>query len=116
MPDAPTLADFIETAGLFRALAHPLRLAVACGLARRPATQAEVVAVLGRPQSTIAQHLAKLRSAGVVSGRREGAQVVFQVTDPAAVAVIEAVCRQRHNKVLQEITWDELGALDWNSI
>ena len=116
MPDTPTLTDFKETGKLFRALAHPLRLAITCGLARSPATQGEIVAVLGRPQSTIAQHLAKLRSAGVVSGRREGAQVVFRVTDPAAGAVIEAVCRQRHSSTLREITWEELGALDWNSI
>jgi DNA-binding transcriptional ArsR family regulator len=114
--EAPTLTDFKETARLFRALAHPLRLAITCGLARSPVTQGEIVAVLGRPQSTVAQHLAKLRTAWVVAGSREGAQVVFHVTDPAAGAVIEAVCRQRHNNALKEITWQKLGELDWNSI
>jgi DNA-binding transcriptional ArsR family regulator len=116
VPEAPTLTDFKETARLFRALSHPLRLAITCGLVRSPVTQGEIVAVLGRPQSTVAQHLAKLRTAGVVSGRREGAQVVFHVSDPAAGAVIEAVCRQRHNDALREITWQKLGELDWNSI
>ncbi len=116
MSAIPTLKDFKESAQLFRALSHPLRLAITCGLSRKPTTQSEIVAVLGRPQSTIAQHLAKLRRAGVISGKRDGAQVIFNVADPAVNAVIEAICRHRHNTLSAAISWEQLGALDWNSI
>ena len=116
MSDTPSLKDFIETARLFRALSHPLRLAITCGLSLKPAPQGEIVAVMGRPQSTVAQHLAKLRRTGVITGKRVGAQVTFNLVDPAVNAVIEAICRHRHNALSKQITWEQLGDLDWNSI
>jgi ArsR family transcriptional regulator len=43
---------------------------------------------LGAPQSTISQHLQKLRMAGIIRGTRNGLEVNYQVCDQRVVKLI----------------------------
>ena len=79
-------------ADLLKALGHPLRLRIVCGLLQRPLTQTEIACCLGLPQSSVAQHLAVLRRAGLVDGRRSANQVILGIADPRAEAVLRALC------------------------
>jgi len=43
------------------------------------------------PQSTISQHLAKLRSSGIIAGERNGLEIVYRVVNPKAKAIVNAI-------------------------
>ena len=57
---------------LFKAFADPTRLRILGLLWGREVCVCDLMAVLGAPQSKISQHLAFLRSAGLVVFRQEG--------------------------------------------
>jgi ArsR family transcriptional regulator len=43
------------------------------------------------PQSTISQHLAKLKSAGIVEGKRNGLEVNYFVINDDAVKIVKCL-------------------------
>lgn len=84
---------FDEAAKLFKALAHPLRLKLVCGLIRQPSTQTVIAKILDMPQSSLAQHIAVLRREGIVEGKRDrGAEVILEVVDPRIPKIFREVC------------------------
>ena len=84
---------FEEASVLFKALSHPLRLKLICGLIKEPKTQTAISKTFGIPQSSLAQHILVLRRAGIVKGRREkGAEVILEVIDPRIPRIFKEVC------------------------
>jgi DNA-binding transcriptional ArsR family regulator len=84
---------FEESAALFKALAHPIRLKLVCGLCHEAGTQSQISRSLDIPQSTLAQHLAVLRREGIVEGhRKSGAEVLLSVTDERVLKIFRQVC------------------------
>ena len=76
MPDIPRLkAEF------FRALSHPLRIRLLEVLAEGSRSVSALVAELGVEQPLVSQQLSVLRGAGFVTGRREGASVIYELAD-----------------------------------
>ena len=68
-------------AAVFKALAHPTRLAIVEILASEgPRCVCELVCRFGCDQSTISKHLAVLRSVGIVSCTKEGLNVTYQLS------------------------------------
>ena len=43
------------------------------------------------PQSTISQHLAKLKAAGIIKGIRNGLEIEYQVVDEDAIGIIKTL-------------------------
>lgn len=81
-PDAAQLAAAAET---LKVLAHPVRLCIVAGLYRRGGCiVGEMQDCLGLSQAAVSQHLAKLRTAGVVRATREGNQVRYELASPLA--------------------------------
>lgn len=79
---------------LFAALADPTRLRLLNLLAGREVCVCYFVAILGQSQPKISRHLAYLRSAGIVSARREGKWMHYRIRwpqDHGAVYVLRAV-------------------------
>jgi ArsR family transcriptional regulator, arsenate/arsenite/antimonite-responsive transcriptional repressor / arsenate reductase (thioredoxin) len=76
MGEAPV---FLTLAG------HPVRWGLLTALARSDRRVDELTALVGEPQSLVSYHLARLRSAGLVSTRRSAAdgRVVFYAVDLA---------------------------------
>ncbi len=94
LPDA---ADLNRAAAVFRALAHPHRILLACCLANgRTATQSELLDQLGWPQSTMARHLGALRERGLVRGTRHGNQVLLALEGTVTPQLLAAVCAWVH--------------------
>jgi len=100
---------FLDAAEWLKALSHPLRLEILCGLRSEPSTQTYIANLLGIPQSTVAQHLKVLRSKGLVASRRKGVEVVFYVADERASKVIDVLCRKRAGS---EYTWREIAQVE----
>lgn len=92
MPDiAPLeLADPLEAlreradvvSGYLDLLSNPKRLMILCVLAKGEASVGAMQANLGIGQSSLSQHLARLRVAGVVSTRRDAQTIYYTISDP----------------------------------
>ncbi len=81
-----------EKTELLKALAHPLRLQIVRGLLVGGCHNVRCMeAGTGQSQSTISQHLMRLKAAGVVKCERQGNEVYYEVADPAAAAVVAAL-------------------------
>src|SRR5262245_28368347 len=64
---------------LFQALADPSRRAILKSLMRGEAAVKDLTARFDISQPAVSQHLAALRDAGLVNGRREGRLVYYRV-------------------------------------
>ncbi|MFI6480920.1 DUF5937 family protein [Nonomuraea sp. NPDC050663] len=88
----------LETVTLrLEALAHPVRLRLLRTLARGPHTTGELAHAWGLTPPEVSRHLAILRRAGLLTGRREGRYVRYSVNLPDLTAlgadVLTAVLR-----------------------
>nr|WP_246281442.1 metalloregulator ArsR/SmtB family transcription factor [Saccharibacillus qingshengii] len=76
------LQKFEEPANLLKALSHPIRLCIVRGLMRKKKCNVSYMQeCLDLPQSTVSQHLQKLRSAGIVTTERSGLEVNYILAD-----------------------------------
>ncbi len=80
-----------EPADRAKALADPTRLILAAALAETDELcVCDLAWVAERPENLVSHHLRSLRTAGVVSSRRDGKMVMYVVTD-AGRALLAAV-------------------------
>lgn len=73
---------YSEVADTLKALAHPVRLCIVKGLmdiGRYNVTYMQEC--LDLPQSTVSQHLQKLRSMGIVETDRNGLEIVYTLAN-----------------------------------
>jgi ArsR family transcriptional regulator len=67
-----------NTANLFKALAHPARIAIIQHiLATRSCICGDLVDVLPLSQATVSQHLKELKSANIIKGSIEGNSICY---------------------------------------
>lgn len=83
---------FGEASQLLKTLGHPIRLKIVCGLLGEPSNLSRIAKSLGVPISTLAQHLAVLRSNGILEEQRQGVEVIFHVADERVPAILHALC------------------------
>ncbi|MDH7972628.1 metalloregulator ArsR/SmtB family transcription factor [Sphingomonas sp. AR_OL41] len=75
-------------ARLLRALASERRLMILCQLTGGERAVGELQPLIGVSQSALSQHLAVLRSDGLVATRRDGLSIYYRIADPAAAQVM----------------------------
>lgn len=81
-----------EKTALLKALSHPLRLQIVRGLLVGGCHNVRCMeSGTGQSQSTISQHLMRLKAAGVVKCERVGNEVYYEVANPAVAAVVAAL-------------------------
>ena len=68
-------------AEVLKTLAHPRRLEIVHELALGPRTVGRLAEDLGVPQPNVSQHLALMRSSGVVEAERDGREIRYRLTD-----------------------------------
>lgn len=83
--------DYISKAEKLKALAHPHRLCIVKGLLENKCNVTKIQECLGLPQSTVSQHLAKLRSAGIIEGERSGLEICYKVVDEDTINIINCL-------------------------
>lgn len=76
-------------AGIFQALAHPTRVAVAEVLREGESSAGALQERLGLEQANLSQHLAVMRAKEVVTTRKEGNQVFYSLRDPMLADVLD---------------------------
>lgn len=76
---------YVLHAEICKTLANPKRLEILNALRRGEVSVGELVRNLRLPKANVSQHLAMLRSRGVVKARREGLNVYYRVANPKIV-------------------------------
>ena len=76
---------------LMRALSHETRLMILCLLNEQEMSVTEIEQIVGVPQATVSQQLARLRLEGFVATRREGRIIHYRIADSEVAAVVESL-------------------------
>lgn len=74
-----------------KAVAHPQRLCIVKGLIDNKCNVTKMQECLGIPQSTVSQHLAKLKAAGIIEGERKGLEICYSVIDKKIINMIKVL-------------------------
>jgi ArsR family transcriptional regulator len=77
-------------AEFFKALAHPVRIAILEHLRNGPLTVGEIQGLTGVAGSSVSQQLAVLRGRGIVAPERAGTTVRYHATDPQIYVLLDA--------------------------
>jgi predicted transcriptional regulator len=86
------ISKFNENAELLKILAHPVRLCIVNGLIKNGGCNvSHMQNCLGMPQSTISQHLQKLRTAGIIEGERNGLEVSYKICNDKVKKIMEVL-------------------------
>jgi ArsR family transcriptional regulator len=80
-------------AEICRTLSHPARIAILHLLAEEPREVGRLAAELGVSQPNASQHLAVMRSAGLVEAERDGRGAVYRLTDPGVIGACDLMAR-----------------------
>lgn len=91
--DAATLDRYRRHAEICKVLTDPKRLILLASLGEGERTVGELAASIGSTLPNASQHLAVLRSAGLVDGRREGATVRYRIAEPTILDACDIVGR-----------------------
>ena len=77
-----------EACGVLKQLANEQRLMVLCHLADGEKTVSELQNLVGLEQSSLSQHLAKLRNEGIIHARRRSQSKFYSITDENTLQII----------------------------
>lgn len=81
-----------EAAELLKAMAHPVRLCIVKGLLKKGRCNVSYMQdCLDLPQSTVSQHLQKLRSLGIVQTERSGLEVYYTINNLKVRRIIQCL-------------------------
>ncbi|MBP1755729.1 MAG: ArsR family transcriptional regulator [Firmicutes bacterium] len=82
-----------ETAELLKTIAHPVRICIIRGLLKKGECNVTYMqSCLGTPQSTVSQHIQKLKAAGIIEGRRNGLEIYYRVKNEKVAMLIKLLC------------------------
>ena len=85
---------FESAAQLFALLATPMRLKIISAVCEKEKNVSELLALIDTTQPNMSQHLATLHRRGVLSRRREGAQIYYKLRSERVATLCRAVCTQ----------------------
>ena len=96
----------ILQAEVLKTLASPRRLEILHALASGPIEVGRLAQRIGATQPNVSQHLAVLRTAGLVDAERDGREVRYRLADPdvmVACGVMRAVLERRLTRLGQMV-------------
>jgi DNA-binding transcriptional ArsR family regulator len=80
-----------EACRLMKVLANSDRLMLLCQLAQGEKCVSELEELLGIVQPTLSQQLTVLRNEALVTTRREGKNIYYEISSPEALAVMQVL-------------------------
>jgi len=86
----PPPEAFEKAADLLRALSHPVRLRMIEILGGGELCVKNLEEILGISQSSVSQHLTRLRYAGLIESERRGHLVCYRLIKDGAARILEA--------------------------
>ncbi len=91
-----------RVANLFRAFSEASRLAIVQELKAGECSVSEIVDALPTSQANVSKQLKMLHDAGVVSRRKEGTQVLYQIADPMVFELCRLVCDKLNRDAMKK--------------
>ena len=75
-------------AGFLKGLANPSRLLILCTLSGGERSVSELIEATAIPQTSMSQHLAKLKAEGIVDFRRQHRTLHYFISHPAVMEIM----------------------------
>jgi DNA-binding transcriptional ArsR family regulator len=100
-------AVFESTARYFSVLGEPTRLKILHVICQEEKCVNDIIRATGLLQANVSRHLGLMYQAGLLSRRREGTQIFYQVAEPLFVEL----CRSISVQVASRLSPEELGKL-----
>lgn len=91
---AALAAQAVNAAATLKLLANEQRLLLLCRIAQGECSVGELVNRLGLSQSSVSQHLARLREGGLVATRRDGTIIYYDIADAGVHHLLAALCER----------------------
>lgn len=76
---------------LLKALSHETRLLILSMLCEGEMSVSEIENIMQLPQAKVSQQLARLRSDNLVTTRREGRQIYYQLADTQVSSIVDSL-------------------------
>ncbi|MFJ8356638.1 ArsR/SmtB family transcription factor [Bacillus paramycoides] len=84
------MLNYEKNAEVLKALAHPVRIKILKELITRGACNVtQIVNILGIPQSTVSQHLSKMKSQKLIMSDRKGLEVYYSAQNKTINSIVE---------------------------
>ena len=83
---------FEEISAYFAIMAEPTRLKILHSICDTERSVNEIVDAVGATQTNVSRHLSIMYRAHVLSRRKEGNQVFYQLSDPMFMQICRSVC------------------------
>ena len=81
-----------EVAALLKLVANEQRLLLLCRLKEGEASVGEMVGLCNLSQSSVSQHLARMREGGIVKTRREHTTIYYSIADEQVQMLLDFLC------------------------
>jgi len=86
--------SYEKKADKLKVLAHPHRLCIIKGLIEKKCNVSKIQECMELPQSTVSQHLAKLKAAGIIDGERNGLEICYSVVDQEIAEIVKLMFKE----------------------
>ena len=83
-----------QAVGALKLLGNEDRLLLLCQLAEGEKCVSDLETLVGIGQPTLSQQLGVLRTEGLVSTRRDGKKIFYQISNPQTLAIMEVLYQQ----------------------
>jgi len=82
-------ADFSKEADILKTIGHPVRLKIVIGLLENECCVKDIWECMDLPQPVVSQHLTILRDRGIVTSKRAGNKINYNVSNPFVIDIIK---------------------------
>ncbi|OJD76481.1 MULTISPECIES: ArsR/SmtB family transcription factor [Bacillus cereus group] len=84
------MLNYEKNAEVLKILAHPVRIKILKELITRGACNVtQIVDILGIPQSTVSQHLSKMKSQKLIMSDRKGLEIYYSSQNKTINSIVE---------------------------
>lgn len=80
-----------DVSQILKSLSHPVRLKVLCQVIEGEKSVNELTEFCEISQSAMSQFLNRMRSEGIVSSRKDGTHVYYNIADPKLAKLLHAI-------------------------
>jgi len=88
------LSDCEKVAEVLKALGHPTRVKIIKYLSNGEKCVKEIWQELEIPQPTVSQHINILKSAGIISYKKDGVKTCYKIEDPRVIDIIKLLSEE----------------------
>lgn len=89
MADQAKIKILKKKSEMLKTIAHPMRLCILnCLMGAESCNVKTLVEKMETPQSTISQHLSKLKAFGIIEGERHGVEINYRIVNKDVVDLI----------------------------